>query len=110
MPLVLHPESLPRAELESLATEFTESLRETLDLVDHPRGRVLDPASLETARELVQSALAVLERPGDRSARALADAVNLGYATMVAAIDLVKSHTDVPRVPAPRPTSGSAAP
>ncbi len=103
MPIVLEPERLPRAVLEELHRTLREELAETLELIAHPRGAVLDPASLETARELVEAARASLERPGSRDARALGEEANLAYATMLAAIDLVKSHTDVPKVPPPRP-------
>jgi biopolymer transport protein ExbD len=103
MPLVLDAERLPRATLQELACSLRNDLEETRELIVHPRGRVVDPASLETARELLDGALAVIDRPGPRETAALAADANLAYATMVAVIDLVKSHTDVPRVPAPRP-------
>jgi hypothetical protein len=107
MPLVLEPEKLPNEVLVELRRSLREELAETLDLVANPRGRVLDPASLETARGLVEAALAVLDRPGERDARTLGREANLAYATMLAAIDLVKMHTDVPRVPPPRPAKRS---
>ena len=50
------------------------------------------------------SALARLDVPGATSPAALAADVNLAYATLVAVIDLVKSRTDVPRVPRIRGT------
>ncbi len=102
MPLVLDPERLPQSVLEELRRELREGLGETLESIAHPRGRVLDPLSLETAADLVRSVIAELDRPGARDRLALGADANLAYATMLAAIDLVKSHTDVPRVPAPR--------
>jgi len=101
VPLVLDAERLPRTVLDELHQGLRVSLAETLESIDHPRGAVVDPQSLRTARELVEAAVAVLERPGRRDARALGDEANLAYASMLAAIDLVKSHTDVPRVPRP---------
>ncbi|MGA8276283.1 MAG: hypothetical protein WB789_09180 [Thermoplasmata archaeon] len=102
MPLVLDPEALPEAVLRELHRSLSEDLGETLELVRHPRGRVRDPASLTTAEGLIESARAVIGRPGSRSRAELASESNLAYATMLAAIDLVKSHTDVPTVPRER--------
>ena len=103
MPLVLDAGRLPRETLEEMARSFREDLAGLEEMISAPKGRVLDPASLETASELLASAVAVLNRPGERTTAALAEEVNLAYATMLAVIDLVKSHTDVPRVPPPRP-------
>ncbi|HYA58104.1 MAG TPA: hypothetical protein VEH57_06555 [Thermoplasmata archaeon] len=103
MPLVLEAEKLPRATLSELRNSLRNDLIEARDLIDHPRGAVHDPASLETARELLEGALAQVDRPGPRERAALGRDINLAYAALVAVIDLVKSHTDVPLVPAPRP-------
>ncbi len=102
MPLVLDPERLPRNVLEGLRQELVEGLAETLESVLQPRGAVRHPASLEVAAELLRSTQRLLERPGERDAATLGGEANLAYAVMLAAIDLVKSHTDVPTVPAPR--------
>lgn len=98
MPLILEPETYPRAALEELLRSLTEDLAETRALVEHPRGRPLDPTGLGTARELIDATIAALRAPG-ATPRELADRINLAYATMVASVDLVKCHTDVPRVP-----------
>ncbi len=108
MPLVLDPDAISETVLGDVVRSLREDLAETEELVLHPRGRVLDPASLETARELLRSARAILDRPGPLDRAALAAEANLAYAVLLAAIDLVKSHTDVPRVPAPRPAKTSA--
>jgi hypothetical protein len=99
MPLVSDPSSLSVEVLRGLLRSLREDLEETRELVQHPPGAVRDPASLATAAELLRSTLAVLDRPGPRTPEVLAAEVNLAYATMVSAIDLVKSHTDVPQVP-----------
>jgi hypothetical protein len=99
MPLVLDPGALPEPVLAQLLAGLRESLEETRELIEAPPARVLDPASLATALELVRSAEALLDRPGARDARTLADEANLAYAVMLASIDLVKSHTEMPRVP-----------
>ena len=102
MPLILDPSSYSEAALAELVRSLRADLLETEELVAHPHGTVRDPASLETARDLARSALAVLDRPALRSRAELAAEANLAYATMLAIVDLVKSHTDVPRVPRAR--------
>ncbi|MFY9716892.1 MAG: hypothetical protein WAK40_03025 [Thermoplasmata archaeon] len=99
MPLVLDPAAVPAATLAELRRSLREDLGETRSLVDAPGARVVDPLSLVTARDLLESALALLDAPGDRDPRRAADEANLAYATLLAVIDLVKSHTELPRVP-----------
>ncbi|MGP8075431.1 MAG: hypothetical protein ACLP8Y_01645 [Thermoplasmata archaeon] len=102
MPLVFDPSSLSPKAREELRQALRADLGETRELVEQPSGRVIDPASLETAAELLRSALANLDLPGPRSRGAAVADINLAYATLLAVIDLVKSHTDVPRVPRAR--------
>jgi len=102
VPLVLDPQRISFSTLEQLRRSLRQDLEETLETVDRPRGAVRDPASLETAGDLVRSARCVLDRPGPRTPEQLAEEANLAYAVLLAAIDLVKSHTDIPRVPAPK--------
>ncbi len=109
MPLVLDPERLPRSVLDEVHRSMREGLAEMLEDVRNPRGAVLDPASLRTAEEVLLAAAELLGRPGERSVRASADEANLGYAVVLAAIDLLKSHTDVPKVPPPRKVPPSSA-
>jgi len=54
---------------------------------------------MDTARDLLDSTLAHLAERGPRTLEAAAADINLAYATLLAVIDLVKSHTDGPRVP-----------
>ncbi|MGA8663932.1 MAG: hypothetical protein WB809_02535 [Thermoplasmata archaeon] len=107
MSLVNDPESLPESVLEELVRSLRTDLEETEELVRSPRGRVLDPASLLTAAELIHGAKGVLDRPGPRTRAERGAEANLAYAVMLSVIDLVKSHTDVPKVPPPRKSSGS---
>ena len=99
MPLVHDPNALPPQVLDELHRSLLADLQETGELIRSPRGAVLDPASLVTAEELLSAALAQLSRPGTRTPSEKAQDVNLAYATMLAVIDLVKSHTEGPRVP-----------
>ena len=70
MPLVLDPEQHSRHSLEALVRSLRSDLEELRGPVGHPRGAVLDPASLETARGLLEAALATLARPGPGTAGA----------------------------------------
>ncbi len=103
MPLVLEPDRLPEPILKELLRSLRDDLTETERMVQDPPGRVLDPASLATASDLLQSVRSILERAPGADRADLAAESNLAYATLLAVVDLVKSHTDVPRVPPPRP-------
>ena len=104
MPLVREPERLPETVLVELLRSLRHDLEESEALVQVPPARVHDPASLETAADLLRSARAVLDRPRPGASRQeLAEAANLAYAVVLAVTDLVKSHTDLPKVPPPRP-------
>ncbi|MGD0250939.1 MAG: hypothetical protein ABSB97_08680 [Thermoplasmata archaeon] len=105
MPLVMDPDHFTDEALAQLVRDLRRDLEEALDLARHPRGPVLDPTSLRSAEELVEATLAILDRPGPRDRAERARETNLAYAAMVTAIDLTKSHTMVPRVPAPRPAA-----
>jgi hypothetical protein len=105
VPLVLDPKSVPESVLKGLVRSLRADLAETEQLVRNPKGRVIDPASLLTAQELLESAREILTRSQQGDRASLASDANLAYAVMIAAIDLVKSHTDVPRVPPPRTSS-----
>lgn len=102
MPLVLDPTSLPLSSLRELRRSLRDDLVAAQDLVDRPGGAVRDPASLETASELLRWTLVRLDSPAPHTAGALGADVNLAYAALLAVIDLVKSHTEVPRVPRKR--------
>ncbi len=103
-PLVLDGSKLPDAELEELVRSLRADLAETEELVLHPRGRVLQPASLETAADLLRSAGALLGDSSPASREDLRRRANLAYAVLLAVIDLVKSHTEGPTVPRSRKT------
>ncbi len=99
MPLILDPDAHSEAVLATLASEFAEALVAMRGDLADPTRPVLDPSSIVTARELIDAALARMGTGADPSRAELAATVNLGYATMNAVIDLVKSHTEGPRVP-----------
>ena len=102
MPLVLDPDRLPEEVLRELLASLRSELAETEEFVQCPPGPVRDPASLELAAELVRSARAVIDAPGASGRAEIASRANLAYAVLLATVDLVKSHADVPRVPRPR--------
>ncbi|MGP8071705.1 MAG: hypothetical protein ACLPZM_01050 [Thermoplasmata archaeon] len=102
MSLVNDPENLPVSVLEELVRSLRTDLAETEEMVRSPKGRVRDPASLVTALDLIEGTKAILNRTGPRTPAERAAEANLTYATMLAVIDLIKSHTEVPRVPASR--------
>ncbi|HTT73140.1 MAG TPA: hypothetical protein VMG99_03185 [Thermoplasmata archaeon] len=110
VPLILDPDAYEAAALAALRDRMLEGLAEVEAGLAAPRGNVLDPAGIELARELVRAARAAVGKPGasDRARRAAE--VNLAYAAMLAAIDLQKCHTDVPRVPSPRKGSPAERP
>ena len=107
VPLILEPSQYDRPALQRLAEEMARGLDELRPMTVAPKAKVLDPQSLLTARELLDSALAVMRRAGERTNAELAADANLGYATSVAVLDLVKSHTDAPKVPPPRKSTAS---
>lgn len=102
MPLVLDPGALPHSVLTALRDSLHADLVETQEWVQHPDGQVRDPASIQAAGELLRSTLARLDVEGSRTPESLGADVNLAYATLVAVVDLVKSHTDGPIVPRKR--------
>ncbi len=108
MPLVLDPDRVPEPLLKELLRSLRNDLAETENLIRNPPGRVLDPASLATADDLLRSVRVLLDRVRGADPADLAAQSNLAYATLLAVIDLVKSHTDVPKVPPPRPAKPSS--
>ncbi len=107
MSLVNDPESLPESVLEELVRSLRTDLEETEELVRSPRGRGPRPGQPPHRRGTDPRG-----EGGPRSSRTRTRAergaeANLAYAVMLSVIDLVKSHTDVPKVPPPRKSSGS---
>ncbi len=99
MPLLFEDGNYTPETLTELLQELTTELEETRQLIQSPRGPVRDPVSLGTADALVVSVLDEIRREGSTDPAVLIRRANLAYATLLATIDLVKSHTDVPRVP-----------
>ena len=102
MPLLFEDGTYSTETLRELLRSLAAELEETRELIRRPRGPVRDPASLETADALVVSALGEVRRDESSEPSVLIGRANLAYAALVATIDLMKSHTDVPRVPQPR--------
>jgi len=102
MPLIQDPDSHSRATLEELRRSLREDLASTAEMLRDPSVHVRDPASIETAEELLRGTLDRLDRPGGGENSDLAVDINLAYATLLAVVDIAKSHTDLPRVPRKR--------
>ena len=101
MPLVLDAETYSPEMLRELLDQQREGLREILPRLEVVPEGYRDPSSLRAASDLVAGALRAVELldgpDADRSE--LAAAVNLAYAAMVVAIDLMKTHSGGPIVP-----------
>ncbi len=105
MPLLLDPATRSDEELHEMLKAGREEFREfVVGLTNEPPGPVKEPLSLLTAADLLRDVVALSElvdRPGaDR--RLLAAMVNVQYDALLAAIDLMKSHVDIPTVPRAR--------
>ena len=107
MPLVLDPANYSAERLRELLREQREGLTEYLEVLRSPPAHVRDPASLRTAIDLLEGAIAAMDQIDTPRAdpRSLAAATNLGYSVLLAAIDLWKSHADVSKVPRPSAAS-----
>lgn len=106
MPLIEEPELWTTDRLRPLLANFHEELVELAEMMrDPPRRPPLDPLGLLTAQGLAAAAadLARLAQTDGLPARLQVAAVNVAYEATVASIDLMKSHTAGPRVPARAP-------
>lgn len=99
MPLVPPDARIPDATVREIFDQFATELGELGELIDRPRSAVRDPASLRTARELLDSAREIVSGPPPPDRAELVRRANLAYAVTLAVIDLVKSHTEGPTVP-----------
>lgn len=99
MALVAEDSTISPEVLRELFVSLRDDLAGLEESIDHPRGRVLDPASLRTASELLRAAQAELAGPIPVEPERLGRGANLAYGVLLAVIDLVKSHTDGPKVP-----------
>jgi hypothetical protein len=101
VPLVLDPEALPMETLRALLKEQTEGVTELLEWATHPAAPVKETLGVLTALDLLKSALEVGRRAEHLQANRaeIAAAVNVQYEASLAAIDLVKMHSDLPKVP-----------
>ena len=103
MPLV--DATLPLALLRSMLEEQRAGAEEILAMVDDPPARVREPLGVVTAHDLLTAALAAARLRDDASAQEVAASVNLLYESGLAAIDLLKVHSEMPRVPRGRAAS-----
>ncbi|MCI4326985.1 MAG: hypothetical protein L3K16_05050 [Thermoplasmata archaeon] len=114
MPLVLDPEAHSVERLRELLDDQRSGLESLLPRFQDAAPGYRDPISLRTAADLVADALRAVDRLAgpDATRDELAAAVNLAYSTVVAGIDLWKTHSGGPLVPrgrAAKPTKGTQA-
>ena|SRR5579859_85655 len=102
MPLVAS--SYPAAKLREMLEEQRTGLNELLEMLADPPARVNQPLSVLTAQDLVRAALAAAQPRPDATPAELAASVNLLYESFLAAIDLLKVHSEMPKVPRGRKT------
>jgi hypothetical protein len=87
-----------------MARELTTELREVLESLDD-RGPAKDPLGIVTARDLLAAGIQLAEETEGGSVALTAAVVNVEYETLVAAIDLIKTHFGLPTVPRARAAS-----
>ena len=99
MSLILDAAALGRSKLLELIEEQRQGLEESIQNLEHWPARIRDPASFRTARELLTDVLALSRSVvGDEaiSVELLASVANVQYGALIASIDLMKSHSDLP--------------
>jgi hypothetical protein len=105
MPLLLDPASRTEEELREMLKAGREEFREfVVGLTTEPPGPVKEPLSLLTAADLLRDVVTLSERvdrPG-ADPRVLTAMVNVQYDALLCAIDLMKSHVEMPAVPRAR--------
>jgi hypothetical protein len=98
MPLILDPARVPEATLRAMGRELQMELEEVLaSVAEH--GPAKDPLGVVTASDLLRSAIALGQATEGSPVPLTAAVVNVQYETLVAAIDLIKSHFGLPTVP-----------
>ena len=97
MPLV--SSSMPVAQLREMLEDQRKGLDELLEMLADPPARVTEPLSVLTAQDLVRAALVAARPRADATSAELAASVNLLYESFLAAIDLLKVHSEMPKVP-----------
>ena len=98
MPLILDPHRLPEATVRTMARELSSGLEEVRDsLAD--RGPAKDPLGIVTASDLLAAAIQLGRATEGAPIALTAAVVNIQYETLIAAIDLIKTHYGLPTVP-----------
>ncbi len=97
-----------RERLLALLREQREGAEEIRKLLAEPPAAVLEPLGLLTARDLLEAALRTTSAADGGSDETLAASVDLLYQSGLAAIDLLKMHTKMPKVPRGRASRPSA--
>ena len=101
MPLILDPAVLPLPELRKMSREMTEGLTGLAEWAADPKLPAREPLGVRAGAELFRAAAALGASAEEPSATApqVTAIVNAQYEAMIAGIDLVKMHSDLPKVP-----------
>ena len=98
VPLILDAASVPEATIRTMAKELREELEEILASID-ARGTPKDPLGVVTASDLLKAAIQLGRETEGAPVGLAAAVVNVEYETLLASIDLIKSHFGLPTVP-----------
>ncbi|HEV2428894.1 MAG TPA: hypothetical protein VGV64_03485 [Thermoplasmata archaeon] len=111
MPLVLDPARWSRERLLSVLAEHREALVQLESRLSDAQGPMNSDGSRRTAVDLLRDVGALAQGAAtdpDLSAATLAAVVNVQYDVLLAAVDLMKSHSSLPMVPTGRPVARPA--
>jgi hypothetical protein len=103
VPLLLDPRRLPEATVRTMAKELAGELEEILESLSD-RGKPRDPWGVVTAADLLTAAIELGRATEGAPVALTAAVVNVQYETLIAAVDLIKTHYGLPTVPrGPKP-------
>ena len=110
MPIVLDPSAIPEPTLREMARELQEELEEILGSIED-RGTPRDPLGVLTAADLLRAAIRLGHETQGAAVPLTVAVVNVQYETLIASVDLIKSHFGLPTVPRARapPREGTSA-
>ena len=101
MPLLDPSSDLPDEQLDPMIGGHVTAIGGLIARLEDPEFVAKEPLPIRTAVDLGRDTLAIIARasgPGVERATKIA-LVNLAYSTMQAMIDMMKMHSDLPKVP-----------